>query len=182
MEDKRGTKRSRSPSKEGSSSLSGGSTPLPVLYGSPPPPGSPSKISSRRSCSPVLDQGGPSEKVLVVDLCSSSDEEGLIPDTSRDEEFAKKLFGDLNRDILGPPGDGMIIILSDSDEEEEVHEEDATNVEAAPTSVVRTPTLTASTASADEALKGMQDDNSDDLAPDQEIGAGDNGGDKAGSP
>jgi hypothetical protein len=30
-------------------------------------------------------------------------------------------FGDLNRDVLGSPGDVKIIILSDSDEEEEVH-------------------------------------------------------------
>jgi hypothetical protein len=29
------------------------------------------------------------------------------------------LFGDLNRDFLGLLGDGKIIILSDSDEEEE---------------------------------------------------------------
>jgi hypothetical protein len=39
----------------------------------------------------------------VVDLSSSSDEEGLIPDTSWDEEFTKRLFGDLNRDVLGRP-------------------------------------------------------------------------------
>jgi hypothetical protein len=55
----------------------------------------------------------------VVDLSLSYDEEGLIADTSCDEEFTRRLFGDLNRDILGPLGDGKIIILSDSDEEEE---------------------------------------------------------------
>jgi hypothetical protein len=66
----------------------------------------------------MFEQGGPSEKVPLVDLFSSSDEKGLIPDTSRDEEFNKRLFGDLNRDVLGPPGDGKIIILSDFDEEE----------------------------------------------------------------
>jgi hypothetical protein len=54
----------------------------------------------------------------MVDLSSSSDEECLITDTSRDEEFARRLFGDLNCDILGPPSDGKIIILSDFDEEE----------------------------------------------------------------
>jgi hypothetical protein len=53
-----------------------------------------------------------------VDLSSSSDEECLITDTSCDEEVARRLFGDLNRDVLGPPGDGKIIILSHSDEEE----------------------------------------------------------------
>jgi hypothetical protein len=117
MKDKRGTKCSCSPSKEGSSSSSGGSTPPLALAGSPPPPGSPSEIFSHRPCSLVFQQGGPFEKVPVVNLFSSSDEEGLISDTSRDEEFARKIFGDLNRDVLGPPGDGNIIILSGSNEE-----------------------------------------------------------------
>jgi hypothetical protein len=117
-----------------------------------------------------------------VDLSSSSDEEGLIRDTSQDEEFAKKLFGDLNHDVLGPPDDGKIIILSDSDEEEEVREKDAADVEATPIFAARTPTSTASATDADGDLKGMQDDNSDDLAPDQETGASDNVGNKAGSP
>jgi hypothetical protein len=101
MEDKRGTKRFHTPSMEGSSSPSGGSTQPPPLSGSPPPPGSPSEISSRRPCLPVFEQDSPSKKVLVVDLSSSSDEEGLIPDTSWDEEFARRLFGDLNRAVLG---------------------------------------------------------------------------------
>jgi hypothetical protein len=57
----------------------------------------------------------------VVDLSSSSDDGDLITDVSRDEEFTRRLFGDLNRDVLGSPGDVKIIILSDSDEEEEVH-------------------------------------------------------------
>jgi hypothetical protein len=65
----------------------------------------------------VFEQDGPSEKVPVVDLFSSSNEEGLIPDTSRDEEFVRRLFGDLNHDVLGPSGAGNIIILSDFDEE-----------------------------------------------------------------
>jgi hypothetical protein len=67
----------------------------------------------------VFEQGDLSEKVPVVDLSSSSNEKGLIPDILRDEEFTKKLFGDLNRDVLEPPDDNKIIILSDSDEEEE---------------------------------------------------------------
>jgi hypothetical protein len=54
----------------------------------------------------------------MVDLSSSSNEEDLILDTSRDDEFARRLFGDLNRDVLGPPDDGNVMILSDSDEEE----------------------------------------------------------------
>jgi hypothetical protein len=181
MEDKRGTKCSPSPSKEGSSLLSDGSMPPSTLSGSPPPPGSPSEISSHCPCSPVFEQGGPSEKVSMVDLSSSSDEEGLIPDTSRDEEFTRKLFGNLNRDVLEPSDDGNIIILSDFDEEEEVREEDVTDAEATPSSAARIPASTASAAT-DEDLKGMQDDNSDDLALDQEMGYGDNSGDKAGSP
>jgi hypothetical protein len=116
MDDKRGTKSSCSPTKVGSSSPSRGSTPPLVLSGSLPPPGSPSEISSRHPSSPVFQQGGPSEKDPVVDLSSSSDEEGLIPDTSRDEEIARRLFGNLNRAVLGPPGDGKVIILSDFDE------------------------------------------------------------------
>jgi hypothetical protein len=38
----------------------------------------------------------------VVDLFSSFDEGDLIANVLWDEEFARKLFGDLNRDILGP--------------------------------------------------------------------------------
>jgi hypothetical protein len=82
----------------------------------------------------VFEQGGPFEKVPVVVLSSSSDEEGLIHNTSRDKEFTKRLFGDLNHDVHGPPSDGNVIILSDSDHEEEVREEDAADVEAAPSS------------------------------------------------
>jgi hypothetical protein len=52
-----------------------------------------------------------------VDLSSYSDEEDLIPDTSHNFEFAKHLYSELNRVLLGPPGDGKIIMLSDSDEE-----------------------------------------------------------------
>jgi hypothetical protein len=42
--------------------------------------------------------------------------EGIIPDTSRYEEFARRLFDNLNRGVFGPPGNGKVIILSDSDE------------------------------------------------------------------
>jgi hypothetical protein len=59
---------------------------------------------------------GSSRKAPMVDLSSSSDEGDLITDVSRDEEFARRLFDDLNRDVLGPPGDDKIIILSDFDE------------------------------------------------------------------
>jgi hypothetical protein len=130
----------------------------------------------------VFEQGGPSKKVLVVDLSSSSDEEGLIPDTSRDEEFARRLFGDLNHDILGSLSDDKVIILNDSDEEEEVHEEDVADVKAVPSSAMKSLAPIASTADADEDPKGMQDDNSDDLAPYREIGDGSYGRDKGDLP
>jgi hypothetical protein len=152
MKDKRGTKLSHSPFKEGSSLSSGISMPSSTIFGSPPPPGYPLEISSHRPYSLVFEQGGHSEKVSMVDLSSSLDEECLIPDTSWDEEFAKRLFGDLNRDVVEPSDDSKIIILSDSDEEEEeVCEEDVADVEAGPSFVVRSP---APTASADDVDKG----------------------------
>jgi hypothetical protein len=55
----------------------------------------------------------------VVNLSSPSDEEEPIHDISRDFGFNQRLFGELNRDFLGPLEDGKIIILSDSDEEKE---------------------------------------------------------------
>jgi hypothetical protein len=166
MEDKRITKRSRSLSMEGSSSLSSGSTPPSVPPGSSLPPGSPSEISSHRPCSPVFEQVGPFEKVPVVDLSSSSDVEGPILDTSWDEEFARRLFGDLNHGVLEPPGDGKVIILSDSDKEEEVCEEYAVDAEA-----MRSPAPTASTDDVDDADKGR--------SPDWAIGGSSSGRDEA---
>jgi hypothetical protein len=92
----------------------------------------------------------------VVDLSSSSDEGDLINDVSRDEELARRLFGDLNRDVLGPPGDGKIIILSDSDEkEEDVREEKTTGTEDEATSAVVNPASIAS-ADADDAPTGVK--------------------------
>jgi hypothetical protein len=121
MEDKKNLKRRRSPSDEGSSSPSKASTPPPSHSGRPPPTQSPPTTSLRRLCLPPSEQVGPSEPAPVVDLALSSGEEEFIADTSRDEEFTRKLFGDLNRDILGPPGDGKIIVISDSDDEDETH-------------------------------------------------------------
>jgi hypothetical protein len=46
------------------------------------------------------------------------------------------LFGDLNCGPLGPLGDDNIIILSDYDEEKEMHEEDTADAEAMPSSAV----------------------------------------------
>jgi hypothetical protein len=76
------------------------------------------------------EHGEPSEGFSVVDL--SSKEEYAFLDTSRDEEIARKLFGDLKRVLLGPPDDNNMIFLSDSDEEEEVREDDHVDAEAAP--------------------------------------------------
>jgi hypothetical protein len=51
-----------------------------------------------------------------------------------------------------------------------------------PSSTLRSPAPTASTADADEDPEGMQEDNSDDLALDQEKGDGSSSGDEVGSP
>jgi hypothetical protein len=183
MEDKRGTKRPRSPSQEGSSSPSSASTPLLVPSGSTPPPGSPSEVCSRCHCSPVFEQGRPSEKIPVVDLSSSSDEDTLIPYTSWDVEFTKRLFGDLNRGLLGPSDDDKIIILSDSnEEEEEMREESAANAEAAPFSTVKSPAPTASAADADDVDKGTPNDSNGGHSTDRAIGDSSNSGDKVVSP
>jgi hypothetical protein len=178
MEDKRGTK---SHSAEGSMSPSDAKTSLSVPSESPSPPGSPREISSCRPHTPVFEQGDPSGNIPVIDLSSSSDVEDLLADTSRDAEFTRQLFGDLNRDVLGPPGDSKVIILSDSDEKEEVHEETAIDANATPS--VAEKSLTIATSAADDEDPGkMQDGNSDDLAPERDMGKGSGGGDEAGSP
>jgi hypothetical protein len=169
MEDKKNLKRPHSPSDEGSSSPSKASTPPPSRSGSPPPTQSPPATSSRRLCLPLCEQGSPSEPVPVVDLALSSGEEDSVADTSRDEELARKLFGDLNRDILGPPDDGKIIVLSDSDDEDETLEDAAVNVEAAPPSTANSTDFPTSAPDADETPDGVSNDNAD-------------GGDEAGSP
>jgi hypothetical protein len=167
MEEKGGTKHSRSSVSSSSSSSDGASTQPLSLSSSPPPSGSPPKVSSHWPPSPVQEHGSPSEEISVVDL--SSDEEDGLPETSRDEEFTQKLFGDLNHGLLRPPSDGNIIILSDSDEEEVMHEEDTVNVEAAPSSTMNSSASIVSTVDTDDAPEGVQDDNSD-------------GGGEAGSP
>jgi hypothetical protein len=104
-----------------------------------------------------------------VDLALSSGEEEPVADTSRDEEIARKLFGDLNRDILGSPGDGKVIIISDSDDEDETHEDAVVNAEAAPPSVANSADSPTSASDVDETPNRVSDDNAD-------------GGDEAGSP
>jgi hypothetical protein len=103
--------------------------------------------------------------------------------TSRDFEFAQHLYGELNRDILGPPGDGMIIIINDSDEEEEAREETTVDAKVAPsTATVKPSTPSASPANADEDPRAMTDDSNDDLAPGQDAGNSSGGEDEASSP
>jgi hypothetical protein len=151
MEDKKGIKHERSPSEEGSSLPDDVKTPPPALSGSPPPPGSPSEVSSRHRCSPVFEQGSASRTTPV------SDPSSLVVDTSHNEEFARKLFDDLNRDILGLLGDGKIIIIDDSDDDNDAQEEGTADIE---------PMVT----------------NSDDQGSDQEADGGDDSGRSTGKP
>jgi hypothetical protein len=169
MEDKKNLKRPHSPSDEGSSSPSKASTPPPSCSGCPPPTQSPLATSLHRLCLPPSEQGGPSEPVPVVDLALSPSEEDSVADTSRDEEFTRKLFGDLNRDILGSPDDGKIIVISDSDDEDETHEDTTVNTEAAPPSVANFADSPTSASDVHETPDGVSDDNADS-------------GDEAGSP
>jgi hypothetical protein len=100
MEDKKCVKRERSPSVEGNPLPNDAKTPPPVPSGSPHPPGSPSDVSLCRRCLSMFEQGSASRMTPV------SSPSSLVVDTSHDEEFDRKLFGDLNRGILGPHGDG----------------------------------------------------------------------------
>jgi hypothetical protein len=159
MEDKRCTKCESSPAAGGSLLPDAAETPPPVPSESPPPPGSPSVASSCRPCSLVFEQGNASEKIPMLDPSS------FIVDTSRDEELVRKLFDDLNRDILRPPGDGKIIVLDDSDDDGEPQEEKTADIES-----------TAAPASANDAPAESRIDNSDDQGPDQEADGGDNSG------
>jgi hypothetical protein len=123
-----------------------------------------------------------SGKAPVVNLSSSSGEEDFIPDVSRDFEFAQWLFGDLNCDVLGPPGDDKTTILNDSDEEkEEAHEEKPTGAEDVTASAAVNPTSTAF-AGAVNTPSGAKSDNSDDQGPDQKAGSDHDSGDDVGEP
>jgi hypothetical protein len=105
----------------------------------------------------------------------------FIVDTSRDAELAKKLFGDLNRDILGPPGDSKIIILDDSDKENEAQEEKTADIESTAASTSADSASSAPT-SADDAPVGVKIDHSDDQGLNQEVDSGDDGGCSVGEP
>jgi hypothetical protein len=108
----------------------------------------------------------------MIDLSSSSDEENFIVDTSRDAKLTKKLFGDFNRDILGPPVDDKIIVLIDSDDKTEAQEEKTVGIE--PTTAPAFADLASSApTSANDAPVGVKIGNSDDQGPDQEADGGD---------
>jgi hypothetical protein len=47
-----------------------------------------------------------SEGISVVNL--SSNKEESLPDITRDEEFALRIFDELNRELLGPPNNGNV--------------------------------------------------------------------------
>jgi hypothetical protein len=117
----------------------------------------------------------------MINLSSYLDEKNFIIDTSHDVELAKKLFGDLNRDILEPAGDSKIIVLDNSDEENKALEDKTAGIEStiAPTSA--DPTSSAPT-STDDAPVGVKIGNSDDQGSDQEADGGDGGGCSAGEP
>jgi hypothetical protein len=105
----------------------------------------------------------------------------FIVDTYCDAELARKLFGDLNRNILGPPGDGKIIILDDSDDDAEAQEEKIAGIEsttalASVDSALRAPT------SANDAPAGAKINNSDDQGLDQESDGDDGGRRSTGEP
>jgi hypothetical protein len=166
MEDKKGIKCECFPSVEGTPLPDDAKTPPPVPSGSLPPLGSPSEVSSCRRCSQVFEQGNASGTTPV------SGPSSLVVDTSRDEEFAKKNFGNLNHDIFGPPSDGKIIIIDDSDDDnDEAQKEGMAGIK--PTTIP---------ASATDAPAGARVANSDDQGSDQEANGGDHSGHSAGEP
>jgi hypothetical protein len=116
----------------------------------------------------------------VVDI--SSNKEDIFLDTSRGEEFARRLFDDLNHGLLGPPDDGNAIILSDSNKEEEVCEDDTADIKAAPPSVVNSLAPTVSAANADNAPDGVQDDSNGGRTSDRVQGDSCDGRDNASFP
>jgi hypothetical protein len=106
----------------------------------------------------MYEHGEPSVGFPVVDL--SLEEEEVTPITSQDEEITRKLC-DLNRGLLGPLGNDIIIILNDSDVEEEVCKDDRTDAETMPSSARNSPAPSSSTAADDGIPHEVQDDSND---------------------
>jgi hypothetical protein len=113
----------------------------------------------------VFEQGNTPGKIPMLDPSS------FIADTSHDEEIARKLFGDLNHDILRPPGDSKIIIVDNSDGDGEAQEETTTEIES-----------TAAHASPDDAPAEARIDNNDDQGSDQEADGRDPSGHNTNNP
>jgi hypothetical protein len=131
----------------------------------------------------MFEKGGPSVKAPVVVLSSSSDDEGLIPETSRDFEFAQRLYDELNRALLGPPDDGKVIVISDSDKETEAREETLVEAEVVPSTAAGKPsTPAASHTDANENPGAAPNYSSDGLAPGPKMRKDSDGGDKASAP
>jgi hypothetical protein len=122
----------------------------------------------------------PSEGVPVVNL--SSRKEDFFPDTSRDEEIAQKLLRYLNHGLLGPLDDDKLIILSNSNEEEEVHENDRADTKVAPSSAINSSALTVSVAADDDAPEEVQGGSSGDGTFDRVSDDSNDGGDGANTP
>jgi hypothetical protein len=108
------------------------------------------------------------------------EEEDIFPDTSRDEEIVRKLFGERNCGFLRPSGDGNMIILSDSDEEEKVHEDDCADAEAAPSFAGNSPAPTAFAADTVDAPNGAPDGSNGGSTPDRVQDDSSDGGDEVG--
>jgi hypothetical protein len=111
-----------------------------------------------------------SHHTATAPQCSSG-VSSLVVDTSRDEEFVRKLFEDLNCDILGPPSDGKIIVIDDSDNDDEAQEEGTIDID--PTTVP---------ASAADAPAGTSVTNSDAQGSEQEVDGGSDSERSAGAP
>jgi hypothetical protein len=129
----------------------------------------------------MFEQGNASGTTPMIDLSSSSDEENFIVVTSRDVELDKKLFGDLNRDILELPDDGKIIILDDSNDETEAREEKTAGIKSTTPPTSADLAISAPT-NADDAPVGAKIGNSDDQGPDQEADGGNDGGHSTSEP
>jgi hypothetical protein len=129
----------------------------------------------------VFEQGNTSKTTPMIDLSSSLDEENFIVDTLHDAELIKKLFGDLDRDILMPPGDDKIIVLDDSDDETEAQEEKTASMETSVAPTYADPALSAPT-NVDDAPVGAKIGNSDDQRLDQEVDGGNDGRGSTGEP
>jgi hypothetical protein len=123
----------------------------------------------------VFEQGNASRKTPMIDPFS------FVIDTSRDMKLARKIFGDLNRDILGPPGDGKIIVLDDSNDDTEAQEEKTASIESIAAPASADLALSAPT-SADDAPARIKIGNSDDQGPDQEADGDEGGGRNADEP